>query len=73
MHSTVLTIIVLATMTVGCAIGGSGGRDGGDATTNVGPINGKIEACVATTGVECNRSTGVEASAKQSKSNNLPK
>ena len=37
-----------------CAVGGKGGRDGGDANVSVGPIDGKIDACVGTT-VECNK------------------
>ncbi|GAA6173123.1 hypothetical protein NBRC116592_27930 [Colwellia sp. KU-HH00111] len=49
-------ILLIAAVFVfqGCAVGGKGGRDGGDASVEVGDVKPDIDTCVGTT-VECNK------------------
>lgn len=48
----IMTVSMLIVL-FGCAQGGQGGRDGGDASVEIGDIEPVVETCVGTT-VECN-------------------
>lgn len=49
MRNSLVILFSIILVISGCAIGGKGGRDGGDASVEIGDIEGKVEACVGTT------------------------